>query len=257
MIIRQAQVEELGKYTLHAFEDEMVAHLAEFSPPLFKVIKEEQMREVVRFGINRADGHGFTLRGTIRLYLELILLYGSHFDTDPQYPWAGAILADKNSSAEMQRAEKLFDKTLEYQEKVSGPEAVNTRNALSELLVFARKPTTMSPNNFTAEMQQEMRRIFPQKAEYIGEDGLIKLIQKGDAAAQNYRFPTVRGKVLLTALMFAFGHGCTNDLLYPWIERTLRDEKIVDPAARAERLEKKALTWLEHVLALPVEGGQT
>jgi len=49
--------------------------------------------------------------------------------------------------------------------------------------------------------------------------------------------------------MFAFGHGCTNDLLYPWISRTLQDERIADPEARAARLEQKAITWLEHVNA--------
>jgi hypothetical protein len=54
---------------------------------------------------------------------------------------------------------------------------------------------------------------------------------------------------MVVALMFAFGHGCTRDPLYPWISHTLADEKIVSPAARAERLEKKARTWLDHVIA--------
>ena len=46
-----------------------------------------------------------------------------------------------------------------------------------------------------------------------------------------------------------FGHGCADDPLYPWIERTLNDQAIIDAPARAKRLEKKAITWLEHVLA--------
>ena len=50
-------------------------------------------------------------------------------------------------------------------------------------------------------------------------------------------------------LKFAFGHACTNDPLYPWILRTLKDQRIVTPAARASRLERKAITWLEHVVA--------
>ena len=50
--------------------------------------------------------------------------------------------------------------------------------------------------------------------------------------------------------MFAFGHGCCEDPLYPWIARTLTDEKITDAEARAKRLEKKAITWLDHVLIL-------
>ena len=61
----------------------------------------------------------------------------------------------------------------------------------------------------------------------------------------------------MVALMFAFGHGCANDPLYPWIANTLRDERIADSAARADRLERKALTWLNHVLANTSGGAQT
>ena len=57
-------------------------------------------------------------------------------------------------------------------------------------------------------------------------------------------------------LMLAFGHGCADDPLYPWIARTLQDEAITDGAARATYLEAKALTWLEHVLAYFDKGAQ-
>jgi hypothetical protein len=99
-----------------------------------------------------------------------------------------------------------------------------------------------------------MKRIFPQKAAYLDEKSLDALIKEGIDEARKYRFPTVRGETLIVALMFAFGHGCTADPLYPWIERTLIDTRIVDRASRAERLEKKAVTWLEHVVAAPGEG---
>jgi hypothetical protein len=69
------------------------------------------------------------------------------------------------------------------------------------------------------------------------------------AEAEVYGFTTVRQQVLIVTLKFAFGHGCTDDPLYPWISRTLQDRKIKSPQARAARLEKKAVTWLEHVIA--------
>jgi uncharacterized membrane protein len=48
--------------------------------------------------------------------------------------------------------------------------------------------------------------------------------------------------------MFAFGHGCLNDPLYPWIAMTLEGDAIGDSDARTRRLERRALTWLDHVL---------
>jgi hypothetical protein len=56
--------------------------------------------------------------------------------------------------------------------------------------------------------------------------------------------------------MYAFGHNCVNDPLYPWIYNTLNDKKIITPQARAERLEKKAVTWFNHVLARITKGEQ-
>ncbi|MGC2236673.1 MAG: hypothetical protein WA584_10960 [Pyrinomonadaceae bacterium] len=257
MIIRDTQMEELSKVPLRAFEDGMVEHLAEFSPPLFNVIKEDQMRVAVRFGIEKAERYGFNLRGPIRLYLELMLLFGSHFDTDPQYPWTSKILNDQNSTPQMQRAEHLYEKTLDYQEKVSGNDAANTRKALENLSVMARNSTTISSNDFVADIRREITRVFPQKASYIGEEGLTALINEGRDEARKYRFPTDRGEALMVVLMYAFGHGCPDDPLYPWISRTLNDERIIEPTARAERLEKKAMTWLEQVLAIPYQGART
>ena len=74
-------------------------------------------------------------------------------------------------------------------------------------------------------MLQEMTRIFPQKVAYIGEEGLTALIHEGVAEARRHGFPRSAGKLCWWCLMFAFGHGCTDDPLYPWISRTLRDRE--------------------------------
>ncbi|HEX4963775.1 MAG TPA: hypothetical protein VF173_23310 [Thermoanaerobaculia bacterium] len=253
-VIRREQMEVFNQAALVAFENEMVAHSKDFSPRLCEVIGDEQLRVALRQAMDRARSYGFTNRGPIRLFIELMFLFGSAFDTDPQYPWTAQFLGA--SEDQMERAERLYQKTLDYQEKVSGPEAVNTRKALGELAVLARQTATISAKDFVARTLQEMNRAFPQKAAYIGEERLTALVEEGRAEARRYRFPTLRGEALIVVLMFAFGHGCTADPLYPWIERTLKDELILGPTARAERLERKAVMWLDHVLATPREGGQ-
>jgi hypothetical protein len=81
MRIRKKQMDALGAAVERRFEDEMIAHLDAFSPPLFKATGEEQMRQVIRLGISKAAAYGFENRGPVRLYLEMMLLFGSHFDT--------------------------------------------------------------------------------------------------------------------------------------------------------------------------------
>jgi hypothetical protein len=253
--IREEQMAVFEQAALRRFEDEMVVHSKDFSPRLCDVIGEEQLRVALRRAMARAGRYGFTYRGPIRLFIELMFLFGSAFDTDPQYPWAGKIL--HASHDQMQRAEQLCDKTLDYQEKVSGPDAANTRKALDQLSILARQPATAPTGDFVRNALQEISRVFPQKAAYIGEEGLKGLIDEARTEAWKYRFPAGRGETLLVVLMFAFGHRCTDDRLYPWIARTLKDERIIEPAARAERLRKKAVTWLDHVLARPRERAQT
>lgn len=248
LVIRKEQIEKLNEARMRGFEDEMVAHLAEFSPPLFKVIKEDQMREAVRLGLRKAEDYGLTLRGPIRLYLEMMLLFGSHFDTDPQYPWAAEILSDRHTVSEMDRADRLFAKIADYQEKVSGPRGANTRKALENLAAFGRTNATFSSTEYVSSIRHEMTQAFPQKAEYIGKKEMTALIREARSEAKRFGLPKIDGETPMIVLMYAFGHGCADDPLYPWIGRTLRDEKITSPEARTERLRKKAMTWLDHVL---------
>jgi hypothetical protein len=252
MLIRAEQMEVFEQAALRQFEDEMVAHSKSFSPRLCEVIGDEQLRVALRAAMERAGSYGFTNRGPIRLFIELMFLCGSAFDTDPQYSKIAKIL--RASSDQMQRAEQMHQGFSTYLDDVAGPENENVRTALKQLSKFAGEPLRPSPAGFEAGLLQEMSRIFPQKAAYVGESDLKKLIQDGIAEARKYGFTEARQITMIVALMFAFGHGCTHDPLYPWITRTLQDEKITGPAARAERLEKKARTWLEHVLARYDEG---
>ena len=244
--IRQTQLRVLEEDGWRKFEDEMVRHSQDFAPKLSAQLGEGQLRIALRQAIGRARDHGFSNRGPVRTFIESMFLFGSGFDTDPQYPWARrALLADDD---QMSRAEKLVAYILDYQREVSGPGGENTRNALRALAAFAREPFEISEADFVPRMLEELRRSFREKALYIGDDGLTQLLAEAQSEGEKYDFP-VRGFVAVAILMFAFGHGCTRDPLYPWISSTLHDDRIVGPDARAARLEKKALTWLDAVIA--------
>jgi hypothetical protein len=253
-VIRVEQMKAFEEAARRQFEDEMVAHSKAFSPRLCEVIGDEQLRVAIHSAMKRGGGYGFTNRGPIRLFIEMMFLCGSGFDTDPQYQAVGEVL--RGSGDQMQRAEQIHEGYLDYLERVSGPGAINVHKALKDLLYFAQMPLTF-PDGFAAGMRREMHRIFPKKAAYVGEAGLKVLINEGIGEAQRYGFTTDRQAALIVVLKFAFGHGSTNDPLYPWIARTLNDGKIVSPEARAARLEKKAVTWLEHVVAANEQGART
>lgn len=250
LTIRADQMDIFRKAALLSFEDEMVRHLARFSPPLYKAVGEEQMRKAIQLGITQAAQYGFTYRGPVRLYLELMLLFGSFFDTDPQYPWAVEILTNQESGTQMQRAESLYEKTMDYRQKVAGPEDAYALDALKKVAVFARQPLNIPADNFIPAMLREIECIYPQKAVYVGKTGLEALIRKGVSGAQRQQFMTARGMSLVVVLMLVLGHGCGKDPLCSWIAEILQNEMTIDSETRIERLEKKMLIWFEHVSVL-------
>jgi hypothetical protein len=245
--IRVEQMQVLEQLGRRNFEQEMVLHSGRFSPRLCEVLGEKQLSVAVRQGIARAEKYGFSKRGPIRLFIELQFIFGSAFDTDLQYPFAAKTLASPDE--QMVRAGQLHAETLKYLERVSGPKAANTHKALRELAAIARKPLPFGEGDLVPGMLREMSRVFPEKAAAVGEAGMRALIGEASAEARNYGLPSPRADAVLVTLMYAFGHGCTNDPLYPWIRQTLTDDRITTGAHRSERLEKKAHTWLEHVIA--------
>jgi hypothetical protein len=233
------------------FERRMLAHAQAFSPVLCGVLGPDQTWAAVHGAVHRARSHGFTLTGPIRLFVELCFLRGSLWDRDPQYHRAQAAL--ETDEPEMQCAQALRAEYADYQHKVCGDDNGHVLAALQALRALASQPLPPSLQktgpDLAPALQAQLADIFPRKADYIGQDGLARLVQGGLRVAGQAAWVSPRHQVLVVALMFAFGAGCFMDPLYPWILRTVQAERTVDPKARAERLERKALTWLDHVLA--------
>jgi hypothetical protein len=252
LTIRGEQLNVLEQAALRRFEDEIAVYSKELSPTLCRILGEKQLRVALRQAMDRAALYGFTNRGPMRLYIELAFFCGSDFDTDPQYPAIGELL--RSSADQMQRAERIHEGYLDYLEGVSGPGNINVREALEALFAYAREQHAFYWDGLETTILRETNLLFPLRSAYVGEDGILGLVHEARAEAEKYGLGTARSVVLLTILKFAFGHGCTNDPLYPWISRTLKDGRIVSASARAARLERKAITWLGHVLARPRQG---
>jgi hypothetical protein len=118
--IREEQMAVFDQAARKSFEDEMVQHLAEFVPKQCEVIGEQQVRKVIQLGVERARIYSLTNRGPVRFYIELMFVFGSDFDTDPLLSWAAEILGDVLTN-QMAKAGRLYEKTNDYLEKVSGP----------------------------------------------------------------------------------------------------------------------------------------
>src|SRR5690348_11724128 len=110
------------------FEGEMVSHIRAFAPRRCGQLENGTLLFAAQNSIDRAITYGFTKKGPIRLFVESVLLFGNHFDTDPQYPAFSSQLGARGS--QMLRAECLHNEIVAYQAAVQGEHGRNLRDGL-------------------------------------------------------------------------------------------------------------------------------
>jgi hypothetical protein len=228
LTIREEQMSIFEQAAIQRFEDEMVIHSKEFSPRLCEILGDEQLRVAIRQAIGPARGYGFNCRGPVRLYIEMMFLFGSGFDTDPQYPWATRILEDQ-SDDEFLRADRLHASTMTYLERVAGPENEHAKAALHRMKSIGVDLVTSGGPTFEISVLAGMRHLYPEKCEFIGQPALEALIEEGThfATAHSAVEPADRG--LCVGMMFVLGHGFASDPLLRWGREPLAEQQISGP----------------------------
>ena len=184
----------------------------------------------------------------MRLFIELAFLFGSSFDIDVQYPWIRMCLGEPDPGTQMQRAGALHAATVTALEEIHGPRNVYTYDSLRRLQSLAKALPRLNANGFSDAVLAEVARVHPQKCAHVGEPSLRELIAFAGAEAKRHELFEMHEVLLLFVLMFSFGQGCTADPLYPWIGHTLANDRVSSASVRASQLQRKALTWLRHVL---------
>jgi hypothetical protein len=177
-----------------------------------------------------------------------MFMFGSDFDTDPQLPWAGLILQGTWASGQKERADQLYEKTMHYLEHVEGPGHQHSLAAMRAVRRLNPEDYALAPGTLGSTILREMKRVYPQKCEYLGDPPLEALIRSGIEKAKSYAVTVDRAVALFPVLMFAMGHGFDADPLFPWVSKTLGDAGS-DPNKRVERLYGKATIYLDQALA--------
>jgi hypothetical protein len=224
-----AQWNDLAQGAARRFEDDAVAHLARFSPRHCAIVGEPHVREAVQRGMAACTGVGFTHRGPVQLYLELMLLFGSAFATDPQLAWAAQALGAPDPGTQGQRAWALHAAATSWLAAASGDGHVLALAALERLRGRRTKTLSFGPDRWRDGLLADMAAIYPEKFRVVGVDALDRLLEAAHAAAKAAGVWTFEGVVLVAVLMFALGHGVLDDPLHPWVREALADDRFADP----------------------------
>jgi hypothetical protein len=243
LIIRKAQMTALRASALTRFERQLTEHALKFAPRHAASLGDQQLQLCVHTAVSRARMRGFTLRGPVRLWVELTFMFGIEFDTDPQLHSFVNLLSrpsTPNYSDQLSRADNLRMGAVDFTERIAGSDGGRERAAVERV-------SGLSIDDLSIRSEEDMiallRRIHPEKVDAAGKSALQRIIKKARSLSETRVLDPQAGPMAITLLMFAFGHGCIADPLFPWIAESLSLSEL-DARARLKRLHRKALRFV-------------
>ena len=249
LVIRKAQMAVLEQAVVRTFENRMIEHLEEFFPKHCEILGREQVRKVIRLGLERAEKYDLVSERDVHLYVGLMFMLGSYFDQDPQLPWAAKILTDEEITDPNDRADQLYDQAMAYLDEVAGDESQYLDRALRkmrELPVSALSRTGEDKQiSFGDYMLKLLYALFFEKYQTVGDPNMRQLVRQSYQAARSYNLTSEPGMAIYIGLMFMLGSGFDRDPQCPWAEAVLSDATLTDPAKKDELLYQSAMAYLD------------
>jgi hypothetical protein len=242
--IRKEQYRELGKVTLKQFEEEMVGHIQKYFPKYYEIYGEPLIRKVIQYGIKRAESYGFVTKRNTPLYIDLMLLLGSHFDEDLQYPWARQILSDKAVTDPIARADQLYDRAMQFMDEAWGENNEYLVRAKIRVKDYPMDQWSLAPEeNIESRCMAVFKDIWMNKYVALGNSVVFQLSQLAKENAQNYGITSERGIMVFGILMLILGSGFDEDIQYPWASSVLQDATIQSTTNKMDGLYKAAIDF--------------
>lgn len=224
------------------FEDSMLKHIKNFSPLHTGTVGDETLIKLIRLGKENAEKYGFNRVGPVRFFTELMILLGAYFDTDPQYPWVQVVLNDNGFYPnQISKADQLHNLYIDYHKNVMGENGEYALNALMRLSnPENKKKLEEDYSQHKPKLIDIVSSVYPEKSKFLGYDLLNNLINRASQKANHYKIDSNKGRNLFVGLTFTIGHQFDNDIMYPWISKTLKEiESSEKTPQQIERLIKK------------------
>lgn len=96
LIIRKEQMHVFSEAAVQEFQEWMLVHMRKFFPAC-RNASEPFLRELIRYGTERANLHAIRTCRDVCNYIDLMIVLGRDFDE--RFPWAWSILNTDGASA--------------------------------------------------------------------------------------------------------------------------------------------------------------
>ncbi|MFH1216451.1 MAG: hypothetical protein V1706_08115 [Pseudomonadota bacterium] len=250
LIIRKQQMHAFQSAPRQRFENSLVDHFIAHYPVECALLDNDQILQFIRAGIAKASNHGFSTQRETGLFLGIMFILGSHFDTDPQFSWAMDALNDPLMPDSYERIRQAYAETVDYLENVAGKDNQLIVKALIRLKKLDITEFDQIPeDDLQAKISESLQYCYPEKYEYQGQENVDRLIKSSMVRAAKYGIDSHPGKATFAALSFMLGENFDIDPLQPWAAQTLSDDSENAHMDKTERLYLASLQHIEHSLS--------
>ncbi|CDL82813.1 hypothetical protein [Xenorhabdus szentirmaii] len=240
--------EQYNKLKIHAFNaylDELLVNCNESYPHIEIKLGKEGLRTALTDAVEKAKNDGFDQRGPVQFYIDMYILFGTEFQTDPQYTWIKTILDNHTQLGQLEITTLLYHEVTRYFNEIQGEQDEYLKTSVSKLQNINIEGLNVQWNTYESNVDALLNSLYPQKYQYIKQNDVKKLIQFGVEKSGQYGMGNANESAFLTLIMFLLGHQFDQDIFLPHLNKKLFNQYYSDTDSSVIKIEKAVKDYLK------------
>ncbi|PHM39618.1 hypothetical protein Xmau_02624 [Xenorhabdus mauleonii] len=244
----EEQCNKLKNHAFNAYLDELVVHCNEYFPYLEIKLGKEGLKAALTDAVEKAKNDGFDQRGAVQFYIDMLILFGSEFQTDPQYFWIRKILDNHPHLGQLEKTTLLYHEVTRYLNEVHGEQDEHLKTSIFKFQNINIEDLNTQWHTYESNVGTLLNSIYPQKYRYIKQENIRKLIQLGIEKSNQHGIENAVHSALLTLIMFLLGHEFDQDIFLPHLNKRIFKQYYSDIESPIIKIEKQTKDYFEILL---------
>lgn len=206
----EEQNELLKSLSFKNYISEVVLHCKVMYPKLVPLQGRESFSLNIEKSIALAKNAGFTQRGPVRLYIDMMILLGFNFEQDPQYQRA-KFNDMNNTSSQLEKSVMMYNVLEKYIDAIYGESNSFFEQSLVRLRNLDISNISDDNKNYRSNTHELLSYIHPQRYCLLGEGSVDNLISFSDENIKTDKIIRPNHKSYLVLIRFLLGSHFNND----------------------------------------------
>lgn len=179
------QVNMLKKVSAENYISEIIEHCEIMFPLLIPLQKKDDFRSCIQQSIVFAKKAGYTQRGPVRLYIDMMIILGSDFGREPLFQ--SLKIKYQKDLPQIERSLSLYTLLNDYIAKVYGEDGCFFKKSFEIFKGFSAEDFTVKISSSNAGLHELLRGVYPQRYDFAGYNAVNDLIAVLDEACETIK----------------------------------------------------------------------